>query len=162
MQNAKDAQAESVAKCLDAFKDEAVDTATGKVTAASVLALANIKREEKAPVEGSKTDKVLKWAVSFAKNVNAYSKVLNKYISNAPEIAGLVWTGCSILLQVFPFRTFVLLYTLLLDLTLTKLVSTTSTFLKSYSLPLTGLGRTSAVFSNTKRFLVNHSACSML
>lgn len=73
---------------------------SGRVTAASVLALANSKRTEKAPVEGSKTDKVLKWAVSFAQNVDAYSKVLDVYISKAPEVAGLVWGGCKILLQV--------------------------------------------------------------
>lgn len=39
---------------------------------------------EKALAEGSKTDKVLKWAVSFAKNVNAYSKAPDVYISKAP------------------------------------------------------------------------------
>lgn len=60
---------------------------TGKITAASILDLANAKREEKAPAEGSKTDKVLKWAVSFTKNVDAYSKVLDVYISKAPEVA---------------------------------------------------------------------------
>ena len=74
--------------------------ATGKVTAASVLELVKVKREEKQLVEGSKTDKVLKWAVSFANNVDAYSKVLDVYIGKAPEVAGLVWGGCKILLQV--------------------------------------------------------------
>ena len=74
--------------------------ATGKVTATSVLELAKVKREEKQPVEGSKTDKVLKWAVSFANNVDAYSKMLDVYIGKAPEVAGLVWGGCKILLQV--------------------------------------------------------------
>ena len=72
--------------------------ATGNFKAASVLELAKAKREEKAPAEGSKTDKVLKWA--FANIVDAYSKVLDVYISKAPEVAGLVWGGCKILLQV--------------------------------------------------------------
>ena len=89
-----------MSKCLEIFGDEAMDMTTGKITAASILDLANAKREEKAPAEGSKTDKVLKWAVSFAKNVDAYSKVLDVYISKAPEVAGLVWGGCRILLQV--------------------------------------------------------------
>ena len=82
-----------MSKCHEVFGDEAVDMTTGKITAASILDLANTKREEKAPAEGSKTDKVLKWAVSFAKNVDAYSKVLDVYISKAPEVAGLVWGG---------------------------------------------------------------------
>lgn len=63
---------------------------TGKITAVSILNLANAKREEKAPAEGSKIDKVLKWAVSFTKNINAYFKVLDVYISKAPEVASLV------------------------------------------------------------------------
>ena len=96
----EDARNESISKCLEAFGEEARDMATGKVTAASVLELARAKREEKAPAEGSKTDKVLNWAVSFAKNVDAYSKVVDVYISKAPEVAGLVWGGCKILLQV--------------------------------------------------------------
>ena len=89
-----------ISKCLASFGEEAKDPATGDVTATSVLKLANAKRTEKVPVEGSKTDKVLKWAVSFANNVDAYSKFLDVYISKAPEVAGLVWGGCKILLQV--------------------------------------------------------------
>ena len=73
---------------------------TGKITAVSILDLADAKREEKAPAEGSKIDKLLKWVVSFAKNIDAYSKLLDVYISKAPEVAGLVWGGCRILLQV--------------------------------------------------------------
>ena len=61
----EDAQRELTSKCLEVFGDEAVDMTTGKITAVSILHLANAKREEKAPAEGSKTDKVLKWAVSF-------------------------------------------------------------------------------------------------
>ncbi|KAL2051050.1 hypothetical protein ABVK25_008644 [Lepraria finkii] len=98
-QIAEVAQNESISKCLEAFGEEARDMATGNFKAASVLELAKAKREEKAPAEGSKTDKVLKWAVSFANIVDAYSKVLDVYISKAPEVAGLVWGGCKILLQ---------------------------------------------------------------
>ena len=46
--------------------------------------MANAKREGKVQTEGSKTDKVLKWSVLFAGNVEAYSKVLDVYISKAP------------------------------------------------------------------------------
>ena len=70
--------------CLDIFGETAVEMTTGKVTAVSILDLTNAKREEKAPAEGSKTDKVLKWAVSFAKNVDAYFEVLDVSISKAP------------------------------------------------------------------------------
>lgn len=87
-------------KCLEVFGEKAVDMTTGKITAASILDLANANREEKAPAGGSKTDKVLKWAVSFAKNVDAYSKVSGVYISKAPGATGLIWGGCRILLQV--------------------------------------------------------------
>lgn len=48
----------SISKCLEAFGEEARDMATGNFKAASVLELAKAKREEKAPTEGSKTDKV--------------------------------------------------------------------------------------------------------
>ena len=55
---------------------------TGKITAISILDLANAKREEKAPAEGSKTDKVLKWALSFAKNVR---EVTGRYSIHLPK-----------------------------------------------------------------------------
>ena len=96
----KDAQELSIAECRKAFGKEAEDIISGEVTAASIFELANTKRVEKVPAEGSKTDKVLKWAVSFAKSVDAFSKIVDVYIGNVPEVAGLVWGGCKILLQV--------------------------------------------------------------
>ena len=79
-----------MSKCLEVFGNEAVDMTTGKIRAVSILDLENAKCEEKVSAGGSKTDKVLKWAVSFAKNVDTYSKVLDIYISKAPEAADLV------------------------------------------------------------------------
>ena len=49
--------------------------------------MANAKREGKAQTEGSKTDKVLKWSVLFAGNVEAYSKVLDVYMSKARALS---------------------------------------------------------------------------
>ena len=58
--------------CHEGFGEEAEEMTTGKIVAGSVLDLANVKREEKASAEGSKTGKVLKSAVLFAQNVDAY------------------------------------------------------------------------------------------
>ena len=44
----------------EVFGEEVVKMTTGKITAASILDLANAKREKKAPAEGSKIEKVRK------------------------------------------------------------------------------------------------------
>jgi hypothetical protein len=96
----QDAKREAIQDCLEAFGDDAKDITSGDVTAASVIQLANSEHLKKSPPPGSKMDKVLKCAVSFARNLDLYSKALDPFVSYSPDVAKIVWGSCRMLLQV--------------------------------------------------------------
>ena len=52
------------------------------------------------PPRGSRWDRVLKYAVLFADEVNAYQQSVSSFLSHHEEAARLVWRSCRILLQV--------------------------------------------------------------
>jgi hypothetical protein len=52
------------------------------------------------PKQGSKWDKVLKWAEFFATQISEYEKAIRSFVPDSQGAAKLIWAACRILIEV--------------------------------------------------------------
>jgi hypothetical protein len=52
------------------------------------------------PKQGSKWDKVLRWAEYFATQISEYEKAIRPFVPDSQGAAKLIWAACSILIEV--------------------------------------------------------------
>ncbi|KAI9762962.1 MAG: hypothetical protein M4579_000025 [Chaenotheca gracillima] len=78
------------------------DITSGVSTLESFLELIAVERLRSMPHQGSKWDKVLRLAGSFASNVDVYSHAISTGVQHAHESARIVWSCCRLLLELGP------------------------------------------------------------
>ena len=92
----------TVIQCKKELGSQADDVLSGTPTFDSLLDFIATERLRSMPHKGSKWDEVLKWAESFARNVDMYSHSVSSFLVCSWESARLIWGSCRFLLQVSP------------------------------------------------------------
>jgi len=87
-------------RCKKEFTSKIDEILTGVPTCHAFLDFIATERLRSMPHKGSKWDKVLKWAESFSRRVDAYSHAISGFTPHSWESARLVWGCCRWLLLV--------------------------------------------------------------
>ncbi|KAI5782676.1 hypothetical protein EDC01DRAFT_729948 [Geopyxis carbonaria] len=75
------------------------DILTGTTTCHAFLDFIAAERLRSMPHQGSKWDKVLKWAEAYARKLDTYTHAVSGFTAHSWESARLVWGSCQLLLR---------------------------------------------------------------
>jgi hypothetical protein len=89
-----------VVQCKKELGAKAESVLTGTLDVDGLLEFIAAERLRSMPHQGSKWDKVLKWAESFARRVDVFACSISRFTDQSSEAAQLIWGGCKLLLQV--------------------------------------------------------------
>ena len=89
-----------IARCKKDLDTKAHDVLTGTHNLDSLLDFIAAERLRSMPHRGSKWDKVLKWAETFAGEVDFFSNAIDCFAIHSQESARLIFGSCRVLLEV--------------------------------------------------------------
>jgi hypothetical protein len=97
---------QTVMRTRDKFLHDSVlmnEQCLDELTIESFMEFIECERLNNMPKQGSKWDKVLKWAEFFAIQISEYEKAIRSFVPDSQGAAKLIWAACRILIEVGAF-----------------------------------------------------------
>ena len=97
---------QTVMRTRDKFLHDSVlmnEQCLDELTIESFKEFIECERLNNMPKQGSKWDKVLKWAEFFAIQISEYEKAIRSFVPDSQGAAKLIWAACRILIEVGAF-----------------------------------------------------------
>jgi hypothetical protein len=97
---------QTIMRTRDKFLHDSVlmnEQCLDELTVESFKEFIECERLNNMPKQGSKWDKVLKWAEFFATQISEYEKAIRSFVPESQGAAKLIWAACRILIEVGVF-----------------------------------------------------------